>query len=326
MKRKFSLLLVFALLVTMLTGCGMKANYEVTNDGKLYGTVKIYMTEEEKAAYDEIAEGDSAEGYIGKEVVNGVEYYVYATEKELVEKTAGMIVTPEKFYVDSSSEVMDDSTEGYSEDIEFSFVTISVTMPKEIVKTNGTLSADKKTATWDMLSTKDSALYAYTTANPKTNSISLKTGSAKYVKANKAISISTKDKAEFVSLANGAVIDGNKNSKVFVNGIKFDAKKKTLTFRKSGTYKFTVWTTTNFKSFTVKVDGDKPTVKGVANKKTYKKSVKITFKDKLSGVKSATLNGKKIKSGKKITKAGKYTLVVTDKVGNKTTIKFRIKK
>ena len=36
---------------------------------------------------------------------------------------------------------------GYSEDIEFSFVTISVTMPKEIVKTNGTLSADKKTAT-----------------------------------------------------------------------------------------------------------------------------------------------------------------------------------
>ena len=40
---------------------------------------------------------------------------------------------------------------GYSEDIEFSFVTISVTMPKEIVKTNGTLSADKKTATWDML-------------------------------------------------------------------------------------------------------------------------------------------------------------------------------
>ena len=40
---------------------------------------------------------------------------------------------------------------GYSEDIEFSFVTISVTMPEEIVKTNGTLSADKKTATWDML-------------------------------------------------------------------------------------------------------------------------------------------------------------------------------
>ena len=114
--------------------------------------------------------------------------------------------------------------------------------------------------------------------------------------------------------------------RLIVNGIKFGAKKNTLTFRKSGTYKFTVWTTTNFKSFTVKVDGDKPTVKGVANKKTYKKSGKITFKDKLSGVKSATLNGKKIKSGKKITKAGKYTLVVTDKVGNKTTIKFRIKK
>ena len=62
--------------------------------------------------------------------------------------------------------------------------------------------------------------------------------------------------------------------------------------------------------------------------KTYKKTSagkKITFKDATSGVKKATLNGKKIKNGKVVKKAGKYTLVVYDKAGNKRTVKFRIK-
>lgn len=74
------------------------------------------------------------------------------------------------------------------------------------------------------------------------------------------------------------------------------------------------------------IDTTKPTVKGVKNKKTYKKAVKIKFSDKGSGIKSAKLNGKKIKSGKKVSKAGKYKLVVTDKAGNKKTIQFTIKK
>lgn len=72
-------------------------------------------------------------------------------------------------------------------------------------------------------------------------------------------------------------------------------------------------------------DKKKPTVKGVKNKKTYKRKVKIKFSDK-SGIKKATLNGKKIKSGKKVSKNGKYKLIVIDKVGNKRVIKFRIKR
>jgi hypothetical protein len=75
------------------------------------------------------------------------------------------------------------------------------------------------------------------------------------------------------------------------------------------------------------IDKTKPTVTGVKNGKKYKKTVTIKFKDnkKGSGIKKATLNGKKIKSGKKVSKKGKYTLVVTDKAGNKKTIKFTIK-
>lgn len=73
------------------------------------------------------------------------------------------------------------------------------------------------------------------------------------------------------------------------------------------------------------LDKTKPVIKGVKNNKTYKKAVKITFSDKGSGIKSAKLNGKKIKSGKKVSKKGSYTLVVTDKAGNSKKIKFKIK-
>lgn len=74
------------------------------------------------------------------------------------------------------------------------------------------------------------------------------------------------------------------------------------------------------------IDTKRPTVTGVKNKKVYKKAVTIKFKDAGSGIKSAKLNGKTIKTGKKVKKVGKYKLVVTDKAGNKTTISFRIAK
>jgi hypothetical protein len=85
------------------------------------------------------------------------------------------------------------------------------------------------------------------------------------------------------------------------------------TKRYAGTYKVTG------------IDTKKPTVSGVKNGKTYKKAVTITFSDDGSGVKSAKLNGKSIKSGKTVSESGSYKLVVTDKAGNKKTVKFKIK-
>lgn len=55
----------------------------------------------------------------------------------------------------------------------------------------------------------------------------------------------------------------------------------------------------------------------------YKKGKKVQFSDNY-GVKWAKLDGKKIKSGTKIKKAGKHILVVMDKVGNKISIPFSI--
>jgi len=78
-------------------------------------------------------------------------------------------------------------------------------------------------------------------------------------------------------------------------------------------------------SVTFVIDKTAPKVSGVKNGKTYKKAVKIKVTDK-NGVKSVKLNGKAIKSGKKVSKKGKYTLVAKDKAGNKKTVKFKIEK
>lgn len=83
---------------------------------------------------------------------------------------------------------------------------------------------------------------------------------------------------------------------------------------------------------------DKPTKFNIKNKKTYKKSKKVTVKD-LDGIKTVKLNGKKIsvKKGKtnvsfKLSKFKKYlkkkgkwnSLIVTDVNGKKKSIKFKI--
>ena len=92
-------------------------------------------------------------------------------------------------------------------------------------------------------------------------------------------------------------------------------------------------TTSNNPSDSTKKDKKKPTVKGVKNNKTYKKTVKIKVSDK-SGIKKVTLNGKKMKvskfkKGYKITRkksTKNYILKVWDKAGNKRVVKFKIKK
>jgi hypothetical protein len=98
---------------------------------------------------------------------------------------------------------------------------------------------------------------------------------------------------------------------------------------KNGKVTFMVMTTTGIRyAGTYKVtgiDSKKPTISGVKNGKTYTKAVTIEFSDSDSGVKSAKLNGKSIKSGKTVSESGSYKLVVTDKAGNKKTVKFKIK-
>lgn len=63
----------------------------------------------------------------------------------------------------------------------------------------------------------------------------------------------------------------------------------------------------------------------IKNGKAYKPGKKITFSDEGSGMKSAKLDGRKIKNGHVVKKKGKHKLVLTDKAGNRRTVKFKIK-
>ena len=66
-------------------------------------------------------------------------------------------------------------------------------------------------------------------------------------------------------------------------------------------------------------------ITGVAAGKIYKKAVTVKFSSS-DGIKSATLNKKSIKTGKKVSKDGKYTLVVTSNKAIKKTVKFTVDK
>ena len=105
-----------------------------------------------------------------------------------------------------------------------------------------------------------------------------------------------------------------------------DFKDQTLSVEADGKYTLTAKLFGNNASKKIKftIDTTKPTT-NIKNGKTYKKGQKITFKDATSGIKSAKLNGKTVKSGAKVSKKGSYQLILTDKAGNKSTVKFKVK-
>lgn len=200
----------------------------------------------------------------------------------------------------------------------------SITFDLPVTFSNGTVSGNEvswsfKTA--ELEQKKSVQLYAETTEkstfeNDKTApSISGVKNNGYYNKVKMTIT----DKG--VGIAN-IVLDKN-TQHVFEN--KSKVSMSSILF-KEGECKVTVYDFAgNKKVVSFTYDKTKPTVKGVANNKVYKKACTITFSDK-NGVKSAKLNGKTIKNKKKVSKNGSYTLKVTDKAGNTNTVKFKIKK
>lgn len=79
----------------------------------------------------------------------------------------------------------------------------------------------------------------------------------------------------------------------------------------------------NVKKVTFYMDKKTPTVTGVHSGGKYKKPVQIKSKDN-RGISYVKLNGKKISNSYKLAKSGVYRLVIRDKAGNKTTVKFTL--
>ncbi len=189
-------------------------------------------------------------------------------------------------------------------------VQMTITFPYSVIKTNGNVQEDGKTVIWDLQQLEDiSRLYA---VFQETNSLKAPTytGASNGKNYNTGVTL----KVDSENLLDYIDVDGQK--------IKSDY----LFLSEESVYNITA-TDINGNSSNIKfrIDTTKPSISGIANGKTYKSKRTIQFSDKGSGIKKAVLNGKAVKSGKTVSKKGNYTLVVTDKAGNKKTVKFKIK-
>lgn len=337
--KKFLMVIAVLVLTFVLTGCNTEITYTVNKDGSMECSIVEYYTPDE---IDDITSmlGESiphsvegymimfGEDYMGTVDIDGVEHIAVSggsgmVEPEEIAETEGYTVSRYEFVYDPGK-ITTDSAGAINEKLgeeagallgedDIAMIeeiagqmknTIIVNMPDEIVLTNGKLSADKETVSFETNSETLDKLYAYTADSDKIIDFSGLEGN--YTKKSK-IKVVTPDKVK----------------SIYVNGKKQTSK--TIKLPKDGTYEIKVTTKYSSKELTVVRDTVEPKVTGVKNKAEYSKAVTVKFSDKGSGIASAKLNGKTVKSGKKITKAGSYTLTVTDNAGNKTTVKFTVK-
>lgn len=189
---------------------------------------------------------------------------------------------------------------------------VSVTLPDAVTESNGTIVGN--TVTWSIDHMPDDGKLIAVSGNQPIISSDTVPPVIRGVKNNglykKGVTITASDNVSLTSL--------RLNGKGYSN--------HTYKIENTGSYTL-VAEDANHNKTTVKfkIDKIKPTIKGAANGKTYRKAVTLRFSDK-NGIKSAKVNGKSV-SRKKVTlkKRRAYSVKVTDKAGNVRTVKFRIR-
>lgn len=202
--------------------------------------IKKEAKDSTKDFMESFEEGLLEGGEFNVEKTGGSEFYTMkADEKNVSIKEAGNIfkeydskawLSARAFNLDMSefikeftSEEMDDAVDNVAFDISF-----KITFPYAIVKTNGDLSADKKTVEWSCTSVKDNfKLYAYAADKVKPVITGVKNG--KSYKGKVTVKVSDKD-----SGVKSAVIKNIKTGKTYA---KFTGIKKVT---KKGRYLVTV--------------------------------------------------------------------------------------
>lgn len=352
--RKRSLLLVITLIAILLTGCSdttaitMKENGSGSYDEtvviskKLLETATAGMIDDDriKSYYQNLF--PQADISISDVTVDGTEsksLHVKMNFKDTAEfqrilsnqemqsvKFNANYFTRSPIYMpvdgeDSSSSITDDlqavlgSNDGLMQAVASEMQNISVrmtiTFPYSVTKTNGIVQEDGKTVIWDLDQEDDiSRLYA---VFQETNSLKAPTftGASNGKNYNTGVTL----KADSENMLDHLDVDGQIIESDY------------LFLSEESVYRITATDINgNSRKIQFRIDTTKPSVSGVANGKTYKSARTIKFSDKGSGIQKAVLNGKTVSSGKTVSKKGNYTLAVTDKAGNKKTVKFKIKK
>lgn len=193
------------------------------------------------------------------------------------------------------------------------FLDMSISYEKPITYTNGTLSEDKKTASWTVKpSGVDKVLKASTIGKesiPADKTKPVVSGVKNYAYYKSSVHLNTRDNVGVSS------ITLNKKKISVAHGVVSDGRYTVVAKDYSG----------NTSVVRFCVDKKAPVIYGVSNGKTYRTAKKITLKDN-HGLKYATLNGKRFRSGTTLHRSGSYSLRVTDKAGNVRSLKFRIRR
>ena len=347
MKKKLVAIGLILCMAFSLTGCmDMKVQDKISKDGTYTNTITSYIEKtafvdfiNRKAGSDnfETMEKSLLESDYTLQTIDGVEYYVskpevtkttlkkFCKENQLDALNGQYQVWETGLYMNvahmkdelglEDSDISEGSlSESYEEDMknlyEKSYIEYKVTFDYDVVKTDekGVIdSADPKTVTWKMTYNEFfncKVIEAYCQSGITVNGV-----------AQGSTYKGTK-KVKFTG-ATSATYNGKK--------VKSGAK-----YKKHGQHTI-VLKAANGEQRTVSffLDNKKPTIKGIKKNKTYKKGKYFTVSDKGSGVAAIRINGKKQSVDEfayYLTKKGKNTIVVKDKVGNKTKIKVKVKK
>lgn len=357
MKKEISIFFVFMLLAAILTGCSDISTIRLNEDGS--GSFEETTSVSKQlwdvlladAGNDDMIKDSLTDKYPSAEVtiedaqVNGVESKKINMKMNLANEdglqkvlnamginsvqynqryfSRGVIASPDD--TNSASDSFDsisddlgsvfgeneDLLNALSEELKNMDVQTTITFPYTVKDTNGSLQEDGKTVIWgakQLSGQGASRLYAtFSEQNSKEAPKFRGAKNGKYYNTVVTLNVNSDNLLNYVT----------------VNGKKYESDY--LSISSEGSYKV-VATDKNKNKSTIKfqIDTTKPSIKGIKDNKTYKKAVVVKFSDKGSGIKKATLNGKKISSGKKITKKGSYTLNLTDRAGNSKTAKFKI--
>ena len=318
-KKGIAVVLLAALILTLLCGCSTELSMTLNADGtgSMTQTVLIEkeytegdgVTLDKTFTYEDVTVD-------GKAYKKGTKSVTFSSVNAIPDMDGYQLAFDENsFYMRNAegSDVSGEAATGMTSE-EFKEIyqyNCTITFPYEVKKTNGTIQPDQKTVVWDCDQMYENAnCWAVFTDVPTDASIPApKITGAKnngYYKKNITVKVDSDTVIDTFSVNGNAVGAGS------------------CLITQEGKQKVTC-TDINGRTTTISfvMDQTKPTVKGVANGKTYMGAKTIKFSDKY-GIKSATLNGKKISSGKVVSKKGSYKLVVTDKAGNKSIIKFKI--
>lgn len=327
MRRKKLMWIMMTVAAVLLSGCGMEETMEINGDLSSKVTNQICTTDQEEMEIDKelSQEGlgtfqklmkDMGYTRAGKKKLNETEHNVYQITDNMSAKD-----TKEEFIVLNKNQAVMDMSQlseamkenmGELESIQFDEIgslAVRIKYPFSVYKTNGTLQKDGHTVEYSLQTLRNlERAYAVSSAKYANNRTCTFKGvkNTSYYRTNKTV------KAE-----SEGVITSFKVNKVSQSENSYQAKKEGYYVVKAKLL------AGNTKTLKFTIDKTKPITNIKAKK--YDKKVTINFRDKLSGIKEATLNGKQIKRGKVVTKKGNYLLKVTDRAGNIKSVKFSIK-